>query len=55
MPWTADDMRKKGAKRPAKAASIANAVRARCLKDGGSEKKCDRLAITVALAKTNKE
>ena len=46
-------MADKGAKRPAKAAKIANAIRRRCLSKGGSEKECDRLAIVVALSKTN--
>ena len=54
MPWTADDMRRKGAKRPEQAARIANAIRSRCLSDGGSESACDRIAIATALARTNK-
>ena len=54
MPWTAEDMKAKGAKRPADAARIANAVRERCLSEGGDEKYCDGFAIRVALGKTNK-
>jgi len=54
MPWTGDDMRRKGAKRPEQAARMANANRQRCLKDGGSESACDRIAIITALARTNK-
>ncbi len=46
-PWTADDMRRKGARdNPARAAEIANAI----LRGGGSE----GVAIATALARTNK-
>jgi len=45
MPWTADDMKKKGAKDAAKAARIANAI----LRETGNE----GLAIRVALARAN--
>ena len=53
MPWTAADMERKGAKQPAKAAGIANAVRADCLAKGRDESYCDEFAIRVALAKVN--
>ena len=53
MPWTADEMKAKGAHtNPAKAAEIANGILASCLKRGG--KNCERIAIATALARTNK-
>ena len=54
MPWSAEDMARKGAKQPAKAAGLANSYRAYCLKKGGSEKVCDARAIRFALGRTNK-
>jgi len=53
MPWTAQDMVRKGAKDGPKAAAIANAVLKRCKEDGGRD--CEGLAIKVALARTNKD
>ncbi|MDD4891254.1 MAG: hypothetical protein PHU85_15140 [Phycisphaerae bacterium] len=51
MPWTAEDMKKKGATEPVKAAAIANAILRDCQSRGGSN--CERLAIATALARTN--
>jgi len=52
MPWTAEDMVKKGAKDGAKAAKIANAILKSCTADGGKD--CERIAIATALARVNK-
>lgn len=52
MPWSASDMLAKGAKNPAKAAEIANAILASCRAKGGG-KECERIAIATALARTN--
>jgi len=51
MPWTADDMVKKGANDGAKAASIANAILNDCLAKSGKD--CERIAIATALARVN--
>ena len=57
MPWTASDMKAKGAKRPERAAKIANAVLAACQARAETSKQlaqCEGLAIATALARTNK-
>uniref|UniRef100_A0A6H1ZGW8 Uncharacterized protein n=1 Tax=viral metagenome TaxID=1070528 RepID=A0A6H1ZGW8_9ZZZZ len=54
MPWTAEDMKAKGAKRPELAARVANAVRGKCIAAGGDEKTCDGRAIRIALAQSNR-
>ncbi|HUX16655.1 MAG TPA: hypothetical protein VMW52_09300 [Phycisphaerae bacterium] len=55
MPWSAADMKAKGAHDGAKAAAIANAVLERCRSRGGPDAgRCEELAIRIALAKTNK-
>ena len=54
MPWSADEMKAKGAHKPEQAARMANAIRAQCLASGKPEKECDRIAIATALARTNK-
>lgn len=54
MPWTAEDMRKKGARDPARAAAIANETLARCLRRGGKQKVCEVRAIIRALFIVNK-
>lgn len=54
-PWTADDMARKGARKPEQAARIANAVLASCLASAETEqqrKKCEGLAIATSLART---
>ena len=53
MPWTAADMKKKGAQNPAEAARIANTVLRRCQDEGGKD--CEGMAIRVALAQSNKD
>ena len=50
MPWTVEDMKKKGAQRPHKAAVIANAILKNCLASGGVN--CERVAIATALKRT---
>jgi len=52
MPWTAEQMKAKGAKDGAAAAEIANAVLKRCQDEGGKD--CEGMAIRIALAKVNK-
>lgn len=52
MPWTADDMRRKGARDGDKAARMANAILESCRAKGGKD--CERIAIATALARTNK-
>lgn len=54
MPWTAEDMKAKGAKDPAKAAEIANAVLADCRNGGKTEEHCEQMAIVIALANVNR-
>ena len=51
MPWTAEDMAKKGAKDPARAAEIANDVLAKCTARGGRD--CEGAAIHTALTVVN--
>ncbi len=57
MPWTVKDVdkHKKGLSddKKKKWVSIANSVRAKCLKDGSSEKECDAKAIRVANSQIN--
>jgi len=53
MPWTAKDAvrfqsKATTAKLKKQWAAVANSVRAACIKDGGSEKKCDAKAVTQA-------
>ena len=52
MPWTAAEMKQKGAQNPAKAAEIANAILSECQARNG--KNCERIAIATALARTNR-
>ena len=52
MPWTAEEMKAKGASDGERAAAIANAVLRECRANGGPN--CERLAIATALAKVNK-
>jgi len=54
MPWSASDMAKKGARRAAKAAAVANAVLRECLADGGDRKHCEGKAIRLGLYQSNK-
>ena len=51
MPWTHEDMTRKGAKHGAKAAAIANAILRECQARDGTD--CERVAIATALARTN--
>ena len=53
MPWTPDEMGKKGAKRPSVAAKVANAAYRRCMAAGGSDKTCAPKAIRMGLAVSN--
>jgi len=46
-------MKAKGARNPAKAARVANAVYRVCLAGGGSDKTCAPKAIRIALSQTN--
>ena len=54
MPWTAQDMANKGAKRPGVAMRIANTVLLKCLADGHPRAHCEVKAIRVGLATSNK-
>ena len=54
MPWTAEDMAKKGAKRPEVAARTANGILKACLVAGGSPKVCEPKAIRLGLWQSNK-
>lgn len=54
MPWTPDDMAKKGAKRPAVAASAANAHLKRCLASKRDAKSCEVQAIKIGLFASNR-
>lgn len=52
MPWSADEMKAKGAHRPDVAASAANSALAYCLRTGGKD--CEGYAIRVGLSASNK-
>jgi len=55
MPWTAEEMKAKGARtNPAQAAKQANDILRECLADGKDPKNCERIAIATALARTNR-
>lgn len=58
MPWAVKDVEshKKGlsAKQKKKWVAVANSVRSKCIKEGGSEKECDAKAIRIANGSTMK-
>lgn len=54
MPWTAEEMAKKGAKKPAVAAEVANRVYRQCLQSGKGDKECAPMAIKVGLSVSNR-
>lgn len=53
-PWTPDEMKAKGAKRPDVAANVANRVYKACLKAGGTDKTCAPKAIIRGLGVSNR-
>lgn len=54
MPWTAESMRAKGAKRPGVAAKVANDYLRMCLDSGRPAKQCEASAIRIGLFASNR-